>query len=603
MIRSLAAAILVAPATAVLTVSLAMGAGSGKNSEKWESLFGAEPGNCKQQQVSKENAADIIAACSAVIDSGTASRDELINARYMRGRGYYRQSSYLKAADDFRQAMELAPKDSRSHRNAVDGLASAASHLANGCNRTPYNDLEPAKVIPACSRAIDGKRAFREGEIPELYFRRGRAYSKSGELGAALRDYDAALALDPDWPAAHNNRGSVLMNQGHLDQAIAAFGRAIAIDPDYWRSLYGRGSVYEEKQDYSNAIADYRSVVRLLKPSDFTRGLEKTIAELESKSPGAGPATAGAASDVDQTIEKLNSDMARIEALRDRNMISAAEADAQISAIRDAISRLSGDRLAGQPANGDTQASSQAKSTPNNAPAFTALSAEDKRVALIIGNSNYVSVTKLINPENDAKLMAESLEAVGFEVNMVIDADQKAMKRAMLQFGRRLKDDATTGLFYFAGHGVQVNGKNYLIPIDANIAAEDEIDLEGVDVNDFLAVMNDANSAVNIVVLDACRNNPYARSFRSATQGGLAPVRAPKGTFIAYATAPGDVALDGDGSRNSPYTAALSQALSEPGLTLETVFKRTRAKVLEVTNEQQVPWETSSITGEFRFRP
>jgi len=177
------------------------------------------------------------------------------------------------------------------------------------------------------------------------------------------------------------------------------------------------------------------------------------------------------------------------------------------------------------------------------------------------------------------------------------------MKRAMLSFGRSLRKNATTGLFYYAGHGVQVRGKNYLIPVNASISAEDEIDLEGIDVNDFLRVMNDSKSRVNIVVLDACRNNPFARSFRSSGGGGLAPVQAPKGTFIAYATAPGQVALDGENSENSPYTEALSRAISEPGLSLETVFKRTRSKVLEVTGEQQVPWETSSITGEFYFKP
>ncbi|HMB46712.1 MAG TPA: caspase domain-containing protein [Afifellaceae bacterium] len=234
-----------------------------------------------------------------------------------------------------------------------------------------------------------------------------------------------------------------------------------------------------------------------------------------------------------------------------------------------------------------------------------ALPAGEHRVALVMGNSAYVNTTALPNPKNDARLIAKSLEAVGFEVTLVIDADQAAMKQAMLQFGRALRKNATTGLFYYAGHGVQVHGKNYLIPVNATIAAEDEIDLEGIDVNDFLQLMNRSKSRVNIVVLDACRNNPFARSFRSAGGGagdGLAPVRAPRGTYIAYATGPGQVAVDGDGD-NSPYTQALSRAITEPGLSLETVFKRTRASVLEATDEQQVPWETSSITGEFYFRP
>ena len=224
-----------------------------------------------------------------------------------------------------------------------------------------------------------------------------------------------------------------------------------------------------------------------------------------------------------------------------------------------------------------------------------------ERIALVVGNGAYVNTSPLPNPPADAALMARTLKGAGFSVTLVTNADQGTMKRSLLEFGRRLRgSDIEAGLFFYAGHGVQVRGLNYLVPVNANITSEDEIDLEGIDINDFLRVMNSSNSKINIIVLDACRNNPFARSFRSVSRG-LAPVDAPKGTLIAYATAPGDVAMDGNGA-NSPYTLALSEAISMgAGKTIESVFKTARRSVLQATGEQQVPWETSSVTGDFYF--
>ncbi len=232
---------------------------------------------------------------------------------------------------------------------------------------------------------------------------------------------------------------------------------------------------------------------------------------------------------------------------------------------------------------------------------FSALAGE--RHALVVGNSNYQFTSSLANPQNDADLMARTLEQAGFQVTRIIDADLITFKKAMLNFGRKLRgENIDAGLFYYAGHGIQVNGVNYLVPTSANIQNEDEVDLETLEINDFLRVMNSSNSKVNIVVLDACRNNPFARSFRSINgNGGLAPVQAPKGTYIAYATAPGQVASDGDG-KNSPYTLALTKAMLNPGVPIERVFKSARVDVLAQTNDKQVPWEVSSITGEFYFK-
>ena len=231
-----------------------------------------------------------------------------------------------------------------------------------------------------------------------------------------------------------------------------------------------------------------------------------------------------------------------------------------------------------------------------------AAAVNETRIALVIGNSKY-KTSPLRNPGNDARLMARTLRGLGFEVIERIDASQKTMKRALTTFSRKLSKagENAVGLFYYAGHGVQVAGRNYLIPVDANIELEGDVDIESIDANSVLRAMDQARARVNFVILDACRNNPFARSFRSGTRG-LAQMDAPGGTLIAYATSPGDVAVDGDGV-NSPYTAALTKSMQQPGVPAVLMFQDVRVAVQEATNDRQTTWEASSLTGNFSFKP
>lgn len=224
----------------------------------------------------------------------------------------------------------------------------------------------------------------------------------------------------------------------------------------------------------------------------------------------------------------------------------------------------------------------------------------ETRVALVIGNSGY-TFSPLTNPKNDAEAIAKALKGVGFAVTKIIDADQAAMRRAIVEFGRRLRQNDTVGVLYYAGHGVQVSGENFLIPIGADIKDEDEVPFQSVNLNEVLRTMSAAKSRINIVILDACRNNPFASPTRSGSRG-LAQVVSPSGTLIAYATAPGQVAIDGDGV-NSPYSAALTKTIPTAGINIEEVFKRTRKQVMSATSDAQVPWEHSSLTGDFFFKP
>lgn len=220
----------------------------------------------------------------------------------------------------------------------------------------------------------------------------------------------------------------------------------------------------------------------------------------------------------------------------------------------------------------------------------------EKRIALVIGNSAYKDAP-LKNPVNDARDMAAALRKLGFEVIEKTNVSQKEMNRAIVQFGEKLRAD-TVALFFYAGHGMQVKGRNYLLPVDAQIQSEASVRVETVDVDGVLDQLT--ISSLNIVILDACRNNPFERRFRSVG-GGLAQMDAPKGSLIAYATAPGKTAADGE-SRNGLYTQELLKHIQTPGLPLEAVFKRVRIGVMGASGETQTPWETSSLTGEFFFR-
>ena len=224
------------------------------------------------------------------------------------------------------------------------------------------------------------------------------------------------------------------------------------------------------------------------------------------------------------------------------------------------------------------------------------------RIALIIGNSDYgAAFGNLANPVNDADAMAAALTALGFKVELLKDVDQKNMKRAIARFGANLRQAgrSATGLFFYAGHGLQTGGINYLVPVNAAIEAEADVDLESVAADTVLRQMEEAGTATNIVILDACRNMPLARSLRSGTRG-LARMEAPNGSFVAYSTAPGSVAVDGTG-RNSPFVAALVTAIQQKGQPIETIFRTVRRSVLQATGGRQTPWDSSSLIDPFYF--
>jgi uncharacterized caspase-like protein len=229
--------------------------------------------------------------------------------------------------------------------------------------------------------------------------------------------------------------------------------------------------------------------------------------------------------------------------------------------------------------------------------------AAEHRVALVIGNAAY-RTDPLDNAVNDARLVASSLKQAGFDVSLAENLDRRGLLGALRAFGERLTDNSVAVLYY-AGHGLQLRDRNYLIPVDAEIRSEDEIALAGIDIAFVLGRMSAARSRVNIVILDACRNNPFAGKSQHTAQG-LAQMDAPVGTLLAYATAPGKLAADGLGGvneKNGLYAQQLARQVLQPGLPVEHVFKRVREAVVRASREAQVPWESSSLQGEFAFVP
>ncbi len=243
----------------------------------------------------------------------------------------------------------------------------------------------------------------------------------------------------------------------------------------------------------------------------------------------------------------------------------------------------------------------------------------DLRFALVIGNSQYTHASKLKNPKNDSIDMAKTLRGLYFDTTLILDASKETIKKSIGTLLSKLKKDGGVGLFYYAGHGVQFEGSNYLLPIETKVGSEIDIMKQSVNITSLLNGMRKIDSATNIIILDACRDNPFKNVTRSGTRSasskksrslvriipslnsGLSKLDAPSNTIIAYATAPGKVALDGVG-RNSPYTAKLIESMQRPGLTIGEVFRQVRSSVVKQTNGQQIPWESSSLLNDFYFK-
>lgn len=461
-------------------------------------------------------------------------------------------------------------------------------------------DANPA--IAAASEAIR-----RDPRDANAYYNRGNAYAASGDNDRAIADYTAAIRLDPAHANAHYNRGNGYSNKGDNDRAIADYTATIRLDPAYANAYYNRGNAFSNKGDRDRAIADYTEAIRL-QPANANAYFNR----------GNAYASKG---DTDRAIADYT-DVIRVDpayanayvnrglAYEKRGDFAKARADFNATlGLRHGVTKWAQDkareRLAVLPS---PRPSTILVEKPSAAPAVVTSDAStgDRRIALVIGNSAYENVAALPNPVRDASLVADVLKLTGFEsVTLVTNLRKDALVSALREFAARA-ETADWAVVYYAGHGMEVGGVNYLIPIDARIAADREIGFEAVPVDQVLNAAERARK-LRLVILDACRDNPFAAQMKRtmtvasrSVSRGLAPVEPEAGTLVVYAAKDGETALDGDGS-NSPFAAAFVKNLPTPGLEVRRLFDFVRDDVMEATGRRQKPFSYGSISGRQDF--
>jgi tetratricopeptide (TPR) repeat protein len=542
-----------------------------------------------------------------------------------RARAYYLKGEYDHAIHDFDDALRLNPNDGASY-----GLRGAA-YLGKGDFDAAIRDLDDAIRL--------NPRIVRD------YLNRSAAHGRKGDFDRALRDLEAALRLDAkNIPAVLSARGTLYSAMHDYDRAIRDFDEAVRLNPQDASAYTGRSIVHFQKGDYQRAIRDLDETIRLnpknapahisrsvayIKTQDYDRAIRdlNEALRLDPKN-AAAYGNRGAAyrlkGEFDQAIRDLD-EAIRLDSKNERAYFHRAasyekqgnlgqayrdivEAVALNPSDTDATAKLQSLRslLAATPVTGN--ATGVVTTTTTMAPSATAAAQPiGPRIALVIGNSKYRFTSGLTNPQNDANDIAAALRDLGFRVIEGYDLDGTGMRARIAEFGSAMAGAETT-LFFYAGHGLQVAGKNYLIPVDAKLERPSALGVEAIEVDSILADM-ETEKRTNLVFLDACRDNPLSRSLssslgelRSAALGrGLAPLNAGVGTLITFSTSPNTVAFDGAG-RNSPFTAALLKHIRTPDIEIRTMLTRVRADVVKATNERQLPWDHSSLLGEFYFK-
>ncbi len=385
----------------------------------------------------------------------------------------------------------------------------------------------------------------------DVYYLRGLSFYKTQKYKNAIGDFEEAILLN------HSNKGNISWflakcheQLGFYPDALDAYENAILglekNKESLVKLLYDRSQIY------------LKSNKRALAYGDLKRGF-----------------------DIQPGNEKIKTELAKFDPTE----------IASLDASRESIPRKSPEV--------------QNPSIPVDK-TLAEVYKDEKRYALVIGNARYPKeIGELKNPVNDAIDMAAELENSNFEVQLLTDATYGQIRATLLKFKQKIdagERDNTVALFYFAGHGLRLEEENYLIPVDASIEYEDDILRYCFPVQKMvLTNMENSNARMNIVILDACRNNPFPSITRASGQQGLGEMKKGRGSFIAFATAPGSVAIDGTG-RNGLYTQELLKALRKPGLTIEQVFKEVRVNVLRLSGGKQNTWDNSNIIGEFYFK-
>jgi tetratricopeptide (TPR) repeat protein len=506
-----------------------------------------------------------------------------------RGNAWYSKGEFDRAIADFDEAVQLDPKN---------GLP------RNGRGTVWYAKGEYDRAIADFDEAI---RLDPKNGLP--HNGRGNAWKEKREFDRAIADYNEAIRLAPKYVVAYGNRGEVWRLKGDLERALADQDQAVALDPKGIINYMYRGDTLRYKGEFARAIADYEHALQNAPSHDFI------------------PALTG----LGLTYEKMGdlaSARTKFEAARNSRNNSRFQ-EPSPSSLETARARLAAlDSGAAPPAIPvSLPKATSATSIPTPTAPVTAVSPatakasdtkQGRRVALVIGNSAYQNVPALANPQKDALAIAASLRNVGFEVIMSNDVTREKMVDSLRNFANEA-EKSDWAVVYYAGHGMEVGGINYLVPIDAKIAVDRDIQYEAVPLSQ---VLNAADTAkkIKLVMLDACRDNPFTPrktaapevvaasmstagapiTTRSSNGRGLAEVKVTGATLVVYAAKDGQLALDGEGG-NSPFAVAVTQRVATPGVEINKIFRLVRDDVMEATAGRQEPYTYGSLPGKEDF--
>jgi tetratricopeptide (TPR) repeat protein len=549
------------------------------------SLMAADPASADDRSTCAQRGhEERIAACSRLI-AKSGGRDAV--AFDNRGAEYGSKGDYDRAIPDFSEAIRLNPKyvDAWRHRGAAllrknefeRGIADMTEVIRlDPRNLEAYNERglayyttgDPERALADYNAAIRINPRFKFA-----YYNRARLYGAKQDHGQAIADLSEAIRIDPDYSYAYNLRGYAYHLAGDTERAVVDLNESIRLNPGLAFPYYNRGNVYRQQGRNDRALADYNEALRV------------------------DPKYTAALVNRGMMYERMG-DIARA-----RNDFEAALSGPQKHDGAKQAQNKARERLA---ALSDTSI----KTPPSTTTAVIALPApsgnKDKRIALVVGNSAYENVAALANPAPDAALVAETLKLTGFDsVTLHRDLRKDALTAALRDFSRQA-ESADWAVVYYAGHGMEVGGVNYLIPVDARIVSDRDVGFEAVPLDQ---VLNAAERAkrLRLVILDACRDNPFANQMKRtmtlasrSVSRGLAAVEPDPGTLVVYAAKDGEMALDGQGS-NSPFATAFVANMRKPGLEVRRLFDVVRDDVMDATNRAQKPFSYGSISGRQDF--
>jgi len=527
----------------------------------------------------------IIQGCSNIITAGSENPDDVAVAYYDRGLAYGNKGDHDAEIADETKAIELNPQNADAYSDRGAAYGNKGDYDSEIADQSKAIELNPQDAIAYYDRGLAyGEKGDHDAEIADeskaielnpqdadAYVNRGLAYDGKGDSDHAIADYNKAIELDPKNIDAYVNRGYVHGNKGDYDSEIADETKAIELDPQKVDAYVNRGYAYGNNEDRDSEIADESKAIEL-DPKNADAYIQRGDAYAANGDPAKALADLRAAAPL------------------------IPESDEQHATVASRIAEL------------EKQIAPPAATAPAGSPSQAAAVSVGRRVALVIGNSEYAAVGKLDNPERDAEAIAAALRDDGFDVTTVDNLARADFIAAINQFSDAAAN-ADWALIYFAGHGLQLDGVNYLIPVDAKLVADRDAQDEAIPLDRVIAAVSGVRK-LGLIVVDACRNDPFLTKMRftagarAAHTRGLARIVPQGTTLVEFSARDGQEAEDGDPTGNSPFAAALAKRLAAPGLEVGKLLRQVREDVLAATSNQQEPMFAGNLPAEdVFFRP